>query len=137
MTFATERLDTKDISISAANYRDRKKEAAERLGSDDPVRRSDKQMQEPAAALLFWRMQCQTLRQMRCLLERNKLELNEAEFDQVASTIKPLLKSKPRTIEELAEAASPIPDDKVILALRWLIDTGKVIAEGDGRYRWD
>jgi ATP-dependent DNA helicase RecQ len=136
VTFATERLDVKDIAISPANYRDRKKEAAERL--EAMIRYAESTNKCRSQQLLSYFGECNAKRCGKCdvCLERNKIELNEAEFDQVTSVIKPLLRSKARTIEELAEAASPIPDDKVILTVRWLIDTGKVIMEKDGTCRW-
>jgi hypothetical protein len=39
-------------------------------------------------------------------------------------------------MEELVEAASPIPDDKVILTVQWLVDTGKVVIGKDQKFRW-
>jgi len=69
-------------------------------------------------------------------LERNKLGLNEQEFEEVISRIKPLLKTKPSTIEEIVTAASPVHEDKVLLAIRWLLDNEKIIPAGDQTYAW-
>ena len=136
VTFATERLDAKDISISAANYRDRKKEAAERL--EAMIRYAESTNKCRSQQLLSYFGECNVKRCGKCdvCLERNKLELNEAEFDQVAAVIKPLLKLRSLDMEELVEAASPIPDDKVILTVKWLVDTGKVLIGKDRKFRW-
>jgi hypothetical protein len=69
-------------------------------------------------------------------LERNKIELNEAEFDRITAALKTLLKSRPATIEELVTAAAPVPGEKVIRAIRYLVDTGKVRIEKEGGYKW-
>jgi ATP-dependent DNA helicase RecQ len=69
-------------------------------------------------------------------VERNKISLNELEFNNILEFIKPLLKTKPCTIGELVEAAENIGEDKVIRAIRWLIDNEKIEVNKDQLYRW-
>lgn len=133
--FSRERVDTRDLRISPTNYRDRKKEADERLSAMIRYAESDGKCR--SQQLLSYFGECNVPRCGKCdvCLERNKLSLNEAEFDAVAQIIKPLLKIAPRSLEELAAAAYPINEDKVILTMSWLLDTGKVIRIDD-MYRW-
>ena len=59
------------------------------------------------------------------------------EFDTIVNRIKPLLKTRPCTLEELIRAAEPVDEDKVIRALRWLTDNEKITFEKDNKYQWD
>jgi hypothetical protein len=69
-------------------------------------------------------------------IERNKLDLNELEFNTIVGAIKPLLKEKPLTLEELASACGQISEDKVVRAVQWLEDNDKVSVDRDEKYRW-
>lgn len=137
LTFTTERLDAKHLYISPAVYRDRRKEAEQRLES--MIRYAESTTKCRSQQLLSYFGECHAKRCGKCdvCLERNKIELNEAEFDHVAGIIKPILKSMPRTLDELAEACSPIPAEKVIRAIQWLTDTGKVRVLPEGTYSWN
>jgi len=136
LIFTSERVDSKDLYFSPSNYRNLKKEAGERL--ETMIRYAESTGKCRSQELLAYFGECDSRRCGKCdvCLERNKISLNEAEFDQVGGIIKPLLKTRPCTVEELVEAASPVHEDKVILALSWLVDSGKVIKADETHYRW-
>jgi len=136
LSFSTERLDAKDLYISPENYRDRKKEAGERLEAMIHYAESTHKCRSQLLLSYFGETNSKRCGKCDVCIDRNKLSLNEAEFDQVTDIIKPLLKEKPCSLEQLAEAANPIPDDKVIRVVQWLIDSGKIIPLDDGNLRW-
>jgi ATP-dependent DNA helicase RecQ len=136
LVYLDERLDGKDIRISPVYYQDRLKEATQRLEAMICYAESTKKCR--SQLLLEYFGEKSTKRCGRCdiCLERNKLGLNEMEFDGIVKTIKPILKAGPADVEQLVEAASSFHEDKVILVLRFLIDSGKVKKDEDGKYVW-
>jgi len=136
LVYLDERLDGKDIRISPVYYQDRLTEASRRLEAMICYAESIKKCR--SQILLEYFGEKSTKRCGRCdvCLERNKLGLNEMEFDGIVKIIKPILKSGPADAEQLVNAASDFHEDKVILVLRFLIDNGKVKKEADGKYVW-
>ena len=134
--FIQERLDTRDLTISPENYSDRLKDAEKRL--EKMIGYAETTNKCRSQALLAYFGECHTKRCGRCdvCIERNKISLNEMEFDSVVSAIKPLLKTKPCTIDELVAGADPINEDKVIRAVQWLVDNEKITIDTDRKYRW-
>ena len=136
VVFLQERINSRDLSISPENYKHRLEEATKRL--DALIRYTEETRKCRSQALLAYFGETNTKRCGMCdvCLERNKLGLNEQEFEEVITRIKPLLKAKSTTIEEIVTAASPIHEDKVLLVIRWLLDNGKIISSGDHTYSW-
>ncbi|HNY01807.1 MAG TPA: ATP-dependent DNA helicase RecQ [Bacteroidales bacterium] len=134
--YLQERLDVRDLGFSPENYRDRLAEAEKRLEKMTGYVESTNKCR--SQYLLSYFGECDSKRCGTCdvCIERNKINLNEVEFDRIVETIKPLLKQKPCTVEELVTAAYPIQEDKVIRAVQWLTDNEKVVQEGDRRFRW-
>jgi ATP-dependent DNA helicase RecQ len=69
-------------------------------------------------------------------IERNKIELNELEFDTIINSIKPVLKETSCSIEQLVEAVPSIREDKVVRALQWLVDNEKIGIDKEKKYFW-
>ncbi|MEI6455353.1 MAG: ATP-dependent DNA helicase RecQ [bacterium] len=136
LVFLQERLDLKDIRISQENYNDRLKETEERLESMISYASSDHHCR--SQALLAYFGECNTKRCGKCdvCLERNKISLNEMEFDNILTRIKPMLKSGSHSIEELISAADPVHEDKVIRAIQWLVDNEKIKVNSERKYEW-
>jgi ATP-dependent DNA helicase RecQ len=136
LIFLQERLDIRDIRISQENFNDRLKETGERIES--MIRYAVSENQCRSQALLAYFGECNTRRCGKCdvCIERNKISLNEMEFDNILSRIKPLLKSGSHPMDELVSAAEPIPEDKVIRAVQWLVDNGKIIIDKERKYCW-
>ena len=136
LVYLQERIDTRDLFISPENYRDRLNDAEKR--TEAMIRYATETHKCRSEALLTYFGECHSKRCGKCdvCIERNKISLNEMEFDTIISRIKPLLKIKSCTLEELIEAAEPVDEDKVIRAIRWLTDNEKILMEQDGKYKW-
>ena len=136
ITYLQERLDPRNLHISPENYRLRLQEATRRLDAMVSYVESTNKCRSQSLIAYFGERNTKRCGKCDVCLERNKLSLNEREFDEVIRRIKPLLKEKPATIEEIVTTASPLHEDKVLLAIRWLLDNGKIIAAGDHFYSW-
>ena len=134
--FMQERLDSRDLSISHENYRDRFKDAERRL--EKMTGYVEKNNKCRSQALLAYFGECDTKRCGMCdvCIERNKISLNEMEFDSIVAKIKPLLKISPSSLDDIVIAADPIHEDKVIRVVQWLVDNEKIILDSEHRYRW-
>ena len=136
LVYLSDRVDEKDIRISPVYYQDRLREAGERL--EAMIRYAESSNKCRSSQLLEYFGEQASNRCGKCdvCLERNKLGLNEFEFDGILKMIKPLLKTGGSGIENMVAAASPFNEDKVLLVVRWLIDSGKIIKDKDGKFSW-
>jgi len=136
ITYLQERLDPKNLHISPENYRIRLQEATKRLDAMVSYIESIHKCRSQSLLTYFGEINAKRCGKCDVCLERNKLSLNEREFDEVINRIKPKLKEKPATLEEIVAAASPVHEDKVLLAIRWLLDNEKIISSKDQTYSW-
>ena len=134
--YLQERLDTRDLTISPENYRDRQKDAEKRL--ETMISYAEGTNRCRSQALLAYFGECDTKRCGKCdvCIERNKINLNEMEFNNIVEVIKPLLKTRPSTLDELVAAAHPVNEDKVIRAIQWLTDNEKISVDRERKYKW-
>jgi hypothetical protein len=59
------------------------------------------------------------------------------EFNNIVDILKPLLKVKSYTLEELVTAADHVSEDKVLRAIQWLVDNEKIRVDAGKMYRWE
>ena len=69
-------------------------------------------------------------------LERNKLDLSEIEFDSVIAQLKPILMKELKTYDEAIQMIKGISEERIINAIRWLMDNDKIEANEDGKLFW-
>jgi len=134
--FSQDRIDAKDLVISKEHHSNRLKDAKERLESmiyyAESVHRCRSQ------SLLAYFGEFETKRCGRCdvCIERNKIELNELEFNRIIDSLKPLLKSGHYPLERLVDATAPVQEEKVLRAIQWLVDNGKIGIDEERKYYW-
>lgn len=134
--FPQERVEPRDLVISAENYAERQKEATERLEQVIAYAGAKGKCRSQMLLAYFGDTGTRRCGQCDACLERNKLSLNEMEFNHVVEIIKPLLKSKRCTLRELVEAAGPAGEEKVLKVVRWLADNGKIAVDAERQYTW-
>jgi ATP-dependent DNA helicase RecQ len=134
--YMQERLDSRNLTISPENYKDRYKDAEFRLKK--MIAYAEDKHKCRSQAWLAYFGECQTKRCGKCdvCIERNKISLNEMEFNSIVSIIKPLLKMNPCRLEELVAATGPVNEDKLIRAVQWLVDNGKISVDLERKYSW-
>ncbi len=136
LIFVQERVNINDISLSPENYKLRQKEAVERIEAMIGYVESTNRCRSQALLAYFGDVKSRRCGKCDICLERNKVSLNQVEFDRIVETIKPVLKLKSCTMEEIIASAGSIQDEKVLRAIQWLIDNDKIRIEPGGKYRW-
>jgi ATP-dependent DNA helicase RecQ len=69
-------------------------------------------------------------------LERNKLELSDLEFANIAAQLKEKLSRKPMDLSELIHSVKQVREDKTIKTVQWLMDNGKLDYDEDNKLVW-
>jgi ATP-dependent DNA helicase RecQ len=136
VVFLQERLNPDNLSISPEHYKHRLEEATKRLEALINYTQETRKCRSQALLSYFGERNTKRCGMCDVCLERNKLGLNEQEFEEVLSRIKPLLQQNRATLEEIVTAASPVHEDKVLVVIRWLLDNGKIIAKENQTYAW-
>jgi ATP-dependent DNA helicase RecQ len=136
LIFVRERVNINDISLSPENYKLRQKEAVERIEAMIGYVESTNRCRSQALLAYFGDVKSRRCGKCDVCLERNKVSLNQVEFDRIVETIKPVLKLKSCTMDEIIATAGSIQDEKVLRAIQWLVDNDKIRIEPGGKYRW-
>lgn len=136
LTFLSELINSENLVISPENYKFRKKDAYNRLDAMVKYATSDNQCRSQMLVGYFG----QSVK--RCgicdvCLEHNNAKLSELDFDHIVEVIKPLLTKSTLNMEYIIESCNNINKDKVINAVSWLIDNGKINVISKDSYRWN
>ena len=133
ITFTQPRFASKDVRLSKENYELIKRQAVARIHavikyvSDNHICRSK--------ALLRYFGETDTGSCGICdvCLERNKLDISEADFEKLILLIKETVTSKNLTLDSLVENIPGFAAEKVIKVARWLIDSESIILDEENR----
>lgn len=131
-----DRIDSKSLVLSNKHYADRKKAAMKRMQSVLDYIQTGNQCRSQLLLKYFGESDSQRCGICDVCLERNKINVNELEFNEILGKIKPALKEKPQALNELLFLARKFPEDKVINVVMWLVDNGKVDVDEKQLYSW-
>lgn len=133
--FTTERLDQANLHISPENYHERKRQAQIRLDAVTDFVKSDDTCRSQLLLRYFGESTAPRCGRCDVCLERNKMKLNELEFDQISQMVRDLLGQRPMTLPEIFFEAKIYPENQIIQVLRWLVDKGAVTRDEQQVYR--
>ncbi|HPE55901.1 MAG TPA: ATP-dependent DNA helicase RecQ [Bacteroidales bacterium] len=136
ITFLTERLDGKDISISNENYKDRKANARKRLDAVLNYVSSSTRCRSSLLLEYFGEIQSHRCGKCDVCVERNKIEMSELEFNNVLNQVKPLILNKPLSIKEISEQIRGASENQVIKVIQWLLDNNKIEYDAARKLSW-
>jgi len=136
IVYPVERLDLKNLHISAANYHERKRFAKIRIEAVMEYITSDENCRSQMLLKYFGESNAPRCGKCDICLERNRMNLNELEFDQMKLSVKTLLQQKPMTMPELVFEAGSYGEEKMLLVIRWLQDKGAISIDDQMRYTW-
>lgn len=136
IVYSNERYDTKDIFISNENYFDRKKIASDKIEAVIHYVSSKLKCRSQILLNYFNENNAKRCGQCDICLERNKLQLNELEFDGIIEMIKPFLIKEEKSLEEIVNIGKGINEDKMLLAIQWLIDNNKIEMTHEQKFKW-
>ena len=134
--YQTERLEWKGLHISAANYHERLRYASMRLEAVMEYVTTEDQCRSQLLLKYFGEKEAARCGRCDVCLERNKMDLNEMEFNMIRDKIRELLAVKPLTLAELVYGAGNFGEKHVLLVVRWLEDKGAVKRDDEMRYHW-
>ncbi len=133
--FTSKRIDEKYLLISKEHYQDRKNIAIERLNAMIKFVNSNNKCRSQILLTYFGEKESKRCGKCDVCLERNKLELNEREFDIALETIKPLLQSRAMSLHDLV-VTSKVSEDKALKVIQWLLDNEKIIYNDENKLIW-
>jgi ATP-dependent DNA helicase RecQ len=136
LVFLVPRLDKTSIALSPENYSGLLKNSKGRL--EAMIHYVSNNTKCRSIQLLAYFGEKQKVRCGHCdvCIERNKVELSELEFDTMLDQIKPLLKQKPCSLNELVDRIPKANEDQVIKVIQWLLDNGKIKYEKSRKLSW-
>ncbi|MCX6231593.1 MAG: RecQ family ATP-dependent DNA helicase [Bacteroidetes bacterium] len=136
ITYVIERIAAKDIFLSKETYEFRKNNASKRIEAVKEYIESTSKCH--SQFLLSYFGETKSMRCGKCdiCLERNKMELNEYEFNLILEQIKPLLRKKAFTVRNLL-LETDADEDKLLKVLQWLLDNDKIKKIGETQYAWN
>ena len=136
ITFVSERLSNNDFYISKTIYDNKKQAAYNRLTSMIDYVSSKNHCRSQLLLSYFGENNSKRCGSCDICIKRNKTELSELEFDEFVNKIKPLLRKKPMHINDLVLAINSNNNDKLLNALQWLQDNGKIEANSEQKLYW-
>ncbi|MCK9617914.1 MAG: RecQ family ATP-dependent DNA helicase [Lentimicrobiaceae bacterium] len=134
--FAIERLDNQYITISQANYAQRKQAAFQRLQHVISYISSTNRCRLQILLEYFGEKNGKRCGTCDVCVERNKAELSELEMDTIIQIIKPHLKRYPMDIIQITSIVHGISEDKVLKAIQWLKENGKIYTSENNLFSW-
>ncbi len=136
LIFTEERIDAKDLYISKAHYSSRKKAAQQRLEAMSNYLSSTNRCRSMLLLDYFGEKQATRCGMCDVCIERNKLEINEQEFNAIVERIKPMLKERSVDASELSRSVSNLKPDKIAKVIEWLLDNDKIGYTDDKKLFW-
>ncbi|MDD3878175.1 MAG: RecQ family ATP-dependent DNA helicase [Bacteroidales bacterium] len=136
LIFTTERLDIKDITISEANYEQRKKTALQRLEAIQKYVSSGTKCRSQMLLEYFGQEDNKRCGTCDVCKNRNDININEVEFNTIVDILKPILKVRAMTIDEIFSTLKQYQKQKIIKTLQWLVDNEKIDFIDNIYYLW-
>ncbi len=136
LTYLTERLNVKDISISAKHYHDRKEIAIKKMESVIYFATAKHKCRSEILLNYFGEKDIYRCGVCDVCLERNKLELSDVEFSSVSDQVKKLVQQEPAPITQLVNKIEGVRDDKTIKVIQWLMENDKLISNEENLLEW-
>jgi ATP-dependent DNA helicase RecQ len=136
IVFTENRIETKDLILSPEYYMNRLRDALKRSEAMIHYAESTHKCRSQALLAYFGEPDARRCGKCDVCIQRNKIELTDLEFNSILKEIKPVLQTKPCTLDEIVLLSSAISEDKVIRAIQWLLDNEKVGINGERKYFW-
>lgn len=134
--FTEEVLQKSNLLISKQNYTELKERAIKRM--EWVIHYASSTHKCRSELLLAYFGENETVRCGICdvCLERNKLELSDLEFENIAKQLKEKLQKKPMALTDLINSVQQSREDKTLKTVQWLMDNGKLQYDDDNLLVW-
>jgi ATP-dependent DNA helicase RecQ len=134
--FVTERLEQKYLQFSGEHYHERKAQSVARVQAVREYVLSGDQCRSQILLGYFGEVNAARCGRCDVCIERNKMNLNEMEFNTIRENIRGLLQTGPKTLPELVFDAGTFSEDHILMVIRWMVDKGTIAQDDLQRYAW-
>lgn len=135
--YLTPRTDKENIIISDEGYHFLKENARKRLDAILNYVQTDNKCRNKILLKYFgedFEERCGTC---DYCLNRNKIDLSKFDFDNILTQLKPILKERAYTLDEIVRELNDFNEDKILGVIIWLIDHKKISKDNSGLIRWN
>lgn len=136
LTYLTERLDIKNVKISAKNYHHRKEIAIKKMESVIYFATAKHKCRSEILLSYFGEKEFFRCGVCDVCIERNKLELSDIEFSAVSDQVKKIVQHEQLPITDVINKIDVIRDDKIIKVIQWLMENDKLISNDKNLLEW-
>lgn len=128
----SERIDANDLFLSNEHYYDRKQNASKKIQSVIDFVYNDKECRS-IQLLAYFNEQTRS-RCGRCDVcqNRNKLSLTDQEYKSISEVLYSKVAERPYPIYEATSSIVSMSEEKVLDAIRWMIDNGLITKDKNG-----
>ncbi len=135
LTFISELVKADHLTISPDNYQKRKEETERRQLAMIEYASSETKCRSQYLVGYFGQNTSPCGICDVCL-ETNKNVLREKDYNSIVDIIKPLLQVNQLTMNQMIDACDTINEEKVIKAIKWLVDNKNIIKIGEDLFKW-
>ncbi len=130
------RVDSKHISLSKETIETRK--ANEEAKAASVIQYASNQYQCRSSVLQKYFGEENKERCNKCdvCLDRNKLKINDQEFDDIMKAIEKLISQKPMYIDDIIMSIVEFREDKMVNVLQFLSDNGQIAFNDEQKLYW-
>ncbi|RLD67381.1 MAG: RecQ family ATP-dependent DNA helicase [Bacteroidetes bacterium] len=125
------RMNIHNIRINRDNYESRKQISQKRMEAMRNYVQGFSKCRSSILLEYFGESDVKRCGKCDVCVDRNKIDLSQLEFDSVIEQIKPILKNKNCSLDELVEQVHDVDDKRIIKVVRWLMDINKITQFGD------
>lgn len=136
LIFQQARLESKDFILDPENYQFLKDNALSRLNAMISYIETSTKCRTKILLSYFGESTSKRCGKCDICIQRNKLNMSEFEFDEIANVIKPILKNEPMTMIELINEIDHLNDQRIITVVNWLTDNNKIKIDANNKFQW-
>jgi len=136
LVYSYERLSAKHIQLSDDNYKNLKVSYEKRLEAMLNFVTNSLECRSKLLLEYFGETKVRRCGICDVCVAKNKVDLNEIEFDNIQNLISDSLKKNPKHLFELVSSINGFVENDIIQVIRWLIENGKVIRHNDETLSW-
>lgn len=127
----TELLDTRYFTLSNENYLDRKRDAEERVNAVINFVNNDQECRSIQLLRYFNESSRKSCGRCDVCVSHSDHQLAAGEFEAISCELMGMLRERPLAVSEAIEICRDRDEEKVMEAIRWMIDNGVVAISGD------
>jgi len=136
LIFITERRNKQELLLTNETYRDRKVAMLQRVQAVIDFITNNEQCRNIQLLTYFGEVSHARCGKCDVCRNRNGLSLSDIEFDTIQDALKSLLRNRPYPIFELVAEVEFYTDEKILEAIRWLLDNKVLQKDENDNVMW-